>query len=254
MVEARNHIYDNKFFDYVEIGGRRSAEIVVGLVLHYLPVSSVLDVGCGRGIWIEEWCRAGVEDSLGVDGSYVDSHRLTIPPKHLAAFDLSRPFRLGRRFDLVQSLEVAEHIPAANADTFIDNLVAHGEIIMFSAAVPGQGGEFHVNEQPYEYWRSKFAARGFVLFDLVRSHIATDRRVEPWYRYNTLLFVHKDALWKIPAAVRNHEIREPDPVPDLAPPTWRLRNSVLRCLPQSLVQRIARLKHAAVRAGLPVPN
>ncbi|MGO9006113.1 MAG: methyltransferase domain-containing protein [Beijerinckiaceae bacterium] len=254
MVEAQTHIYDAKFFDYLEIGGRRSAERVIGLVLRYLPVSSVLDVGCGRGVWIDEWRRAGVEDALGVDGAYVDADRLAVPAKHMAAFDLSLPFRLERRFDFVQSLEVGEHIPASKADVFVDNLVAHGDTIMFSAAVPGQGGEFHVNEQSYEYWRDKFAVRGFVLFDFIRPHIAKDRRVEPWYRYNTLLFVHKDALEKIPAMVRSHEVREQEPIPNFAPPLWRLRNSILGRLPQPLVQRIARLKHAAVRAGLPVPN
>jgi hypothetical protein len=80
----------------------------------------------------------------------VETARLAMPAKHFAAFDLSRPFRLGRRFDLVQSLEVAEHIPPAQTEIFVDNLAAHGDVILFSAAVPGQGGEFHVNEQPYD--------------------------------------------------------------------------------------------------------
>ena len=220
----------------------------------YLPVSSVLDVGCGRGVWIDEWCRAGVEDALGVDGAYIAADRLAVSAKHMATFDLSRPFRLERRFDLVQCLEVAEHIPAPKADTFVDNLVAHGDAILFSAAVPGQGGEFHVNEQSYEYWRDKFAVRGFVLLDFIRPNIARDRRVEPWYRYNTLLFVHKDALEKIPAMVRNHEVGEQQRIPNYAPPLWRLRNWILSRLPQPVVQHIARFKHAAVRAGLRVPN
>lgn len=254
MVEAQTHIYDDKFFDYIEIGGRRSAELVIGLMRHYLQVSSVLDVGAGRGVWIDEWRRAGVEDILGVDGSYVDVDRLAVSAKHMATFDLSQPFRLDRRFDLVQSLEVAEHIPAAKADVFIDNLVAHGDIVMFSAAVPGQGGEFHVNEQSYEYWRDKFAVRSFVLLDFIRPNIATARRVAPWYRYNTLLFVHRDALEKIPAMIRSYEVPEQERIQNFAPPLWRLRNSILSHLPQPLVQRIARFKHAAVRAGLPVPN
>jgi SAM-dependent methyltransferase len=254
MVEAQAHVYDDKFFDYVEVRGRRSAEIVIGLVRRYLHVSSVLDVGCGRGVWIDEWRQAGVDDVLGIDGSYVDLNRLAVPREQMATLDISQPFRLERRFDLVQSLEVGEHIPAANADIFVDNLVAHGDIVMFSAAVPGQGGEFHVNEQPYEYWRDKFAARKFFLFDLVRPHIAANQEVEPWYRYNTFLFVRENALAKVPPAVRSHQIRKGEPIPGFAPLVWRVRNSILRLLPQQTVQRIARLKHAAVRAGLPFPN
>ena len=156
MAEAQTHLYDDKFFDYIEIRGRRSAELMIAFVRRFLHVSSVLDVGCGRGVWVDEWRRAGVKDALGVDGSYVDPDRLAVPAKHMAVLDVSTPFRLKRSFELVQSLEVAEHIPASKADTFVDNLVAHGDIIMFSAAVPGQGGEFHVNEQPYEYWHASY--------------------------------------------------------------------------------------------------
>jgi SAM-dependent methyltransferase len=254
MPEAQAHLYDDKFFDYVEIGSRRSAEVVITFLRRYLQISSILDVGCGRGVWVDEWCRAGVEDAFGVDGSYVDPDRLAIPAGQMIALDVSLPFRLERRFDLVQSLEVAEHIPASKADTFIDNLLAHGDVIMFSAAVPGQGGEFHVNEQPYEYWRDKFAFRGFVLIDFVRPNIATIRKVEPWYRYNTFLFVRKNALGRIPPLIRSHEVPEGRCISNSAPLSWRFRNSVLRRLPQPLVQHIARFKHAAIRAGLPVPN
>jgi len=253
-VASQTHHYDDKFFDYIELGSRRSAELMIALVRSYLDVNSVLDVGCGRGIWIDEWRRAGVEDAVGVDGSYIDPERLAIPAKHMAMLDISLPFRLDRRFDLVQSLEVAEHVPAANADTFIDNLVAHGRIIMFSAAVPGQGGEFHVNEQPYNYWRDKFAARGFTLFDFIRPKIAAIRKIEPWYRYNTFLFVHENAIDEVPLAVRGYQISKDAHIPAIAPLPWRLRNSVLRRLPQPFVQRIARLKHAAVRAGIPFPS
>ncbi len=254
MPDAQTHVYDDKFFDYVEIGSRRSAEVVIPFLRRYLPVSSMLDVGCGRGVWVEEWHRSGVEDAFGVDGAYIDPDRLAVPATHLIALDLSLPFRLERRFDLVQSLEVAEHIPASKADTFIDNLVAHGDVIMFSAAVPGQGGEFHVNEQPYEYWRDKFAFRGFALFDFVRPNISTIREVEPWYRYNTFLFVRKNALERMPDLIRSHEVAEGRRIPNVAPLHWRLRNSVLSRLPQPLVQHIARFKHAAIRAGFPIPN
>jgi SAM-dependent methyltransferase len=254
MGETQSHIYDDKFFDYIEIKGRRSAEVIIELVLRNLHISSVLDVGCGRGAWIDEWRRAGVEDIFGVDGFYVDPNRLAVPAKYVAAFDLSKPLRLNRRFDLVQSLEVAEHISASEADSFVDSLVAHGDIIMFSAAVPGQGGEFHVNEQPYEYWREKFTRRDFVLVDFIRPNIDAARQIEPWYRYNTLLFVHKSVLGNLPATIRSHEIPDQEPVRNFAPPIWRLRNSILRRLPRSLIERLARLKHAAVRAGLPMPS
>jgi len=104
---------------------------MVPIVAGMLRPRSVLDVGCGRGIWIDAWVRAGVEDCLGVDGDYVDRRRLAIPPERFVARDLSRTFDLGRDFDLVQSLETAEHIDERFADAFIDTLCHHGGLVMF---------------------------------------------------------------------------------------------------------------------------
>jgi SAM-dependent methyltransferase len=247
MSEAAAHTYKDRFFDYVGRGARRSARNVIPFLRGHLHVSSVLDIGCGRGVWVDEWRRSGVEDALGVDGDYVSADRLVIPKERFIAFDLSEPIRLGRRFDLVQTLEVAEHIPASKAEIFIDNLVAHGDVILFSAAVPGQGGEFHINEQPYEYWRDKFARRGFEIVDFIRPNIVHIRAIEPWYRYNTFLYVHEKALDQIPPTVRRMQVRRDELIADLAPLGWRMRNFTFRYLPQPVVQRIARLKHAMVR-------
>jgi SAM-dependent methyltransferase len=250
MDEAARHAYDDRFFDYIERGSRRSAQQIIAILRHHLAVSSVLDVGCGRGVWIGEWRRNGVLDAIGVDGDYVNPDRLIIPKENFVVCNLSQKFSLGRRFDVVQSLEVAEHIPGASADCFIDSLVDHGPVILFSAAVPGQGGEFHVNEQPYEYWRRKFDDRHFDIFDFLRPSIVGDRAIEPWYRYNTFLFVQQSAVDRLPEAIRKTRLQPNQPVAELAPLSWRLRNFTLRQLPQPVVQRIARLKHAIYRAGI----
>jgi hypothetical protein len=247
MREAAKHSYHERFFDYIGRGARRSARHVIPFLRGHLDVSSVVDIGCGRGVWIDEWRRSGLKDALGVDGDYVSADRLVIPKECFAAFDLSKPIRLGRRFDLVQSLEVAEHIPTSKADVFIDNLVAHGDIILFSAAVPGQGGEFHINEQSYEYWRRKFGLRGFAVFDCIRPHIVDIRAIEPWYRCNVFLYVDEKGLDRIPPAFRRMQLRRDELIADLAPLAWRMRNLTFRYLPQPIVQRIARFKHAVVR-------
>src|SRR5690349_8413899 len=122
MAEAARHNYDDRFFDYIGTGARRSAQHIIPFLRGHLRVASVVDIGCGRGVWVEEWRRSGVEDALGVDGDYVSADSLVIPKECFAACDLSEPIRLGRRFDLVQSLEVAEHIPVSKAEVFIDNL------------------------------------------------------------------------------------------------------------------------------------
>src|SRR5262249_31929851 len=110
------HVYEDKFFDYIEQGSDRSAQAIVPLIRRLLGSASVLDVGCGRGVWLKRWTDAGVSDITGVDGDYVPRTTLAIPATRFIAHDLSQPFDLKRRFDLVQSLEVAEHVAAPFAD------------------------------------------------------------------------------------------------------------------------------------------
>lgn len=92
----------------------------------------------------------GVEDIYGVDGEWINMKMLKIPEERFSKIDLREPFRLERYFDLVMSLEVAKHLPIECAGYFVDSLVSLGQVILFSAAVPFQGGDEHINEQwPY---------------------------------------------------------------------------------------------------------
>jgi hypothetical protein len=235
--------FPNEFFDYMDPGSRRSAASIVALLAPRLKPISVLDVGCGRGVWPSEWRRAAVADCVGVDGLYVDKTSLAIPPESFVAWDLSQPLNLGRRFDVVQSLEVAQCIDGAYADVLVDSLCRHGELIMFSAAVPGQGGERHVNEQPLEYWRDKFAARGYAAFDWIRPAISSLPKIEPWYRYNCLLYATAEAASKLSADIRATKIPDNARIAELAPATWRTRNAILRSLPRGVVHQLALVKH-----------
>jgi hypothetical protein len=106
----------------------------------------------------------------------------------------------------VQSLEVAEHVPATAAQTFVDCLVAHAPVVLFSAAVPGQGGDNHVNEQPYEYWRSLFADRGYRMYDFLRPQIVGTKAAH-WYRYNTFLFATRSVPAQIESSLVGGTIR-----------------------------------------------
>ena len=239
------HEYDTGFFDYIERGARRSAARIVPLLRSALQPASVLDVGCGRGVWLAEWQRNGVGDALGIDGAYVDRTRLAVAPEHFRATDIAAGFSLGRRFDLVQSLEVAEHITAGCADDLVDSICRHGDVVVFSAAVPGQGGEMHVNEQPLEYWRRKFAQRGFAAYDWLRPQIVGEHAIEPWYRFNTLIYVRNDATARLPASFAAARVAQGQPIAERAPLFWRLRNAGLRHLPVPVVNRLAMLKHAA---------
>jgi hypothetical protein len=77
-----------------------SALEVVPLVLELLPVSSVVDVGCGVGTWLSVFRERGISDVLGLDGTYVNVGQLLIPPTAFRVADLTAPPPLGRTVDL----------------------------------------------------------------------------------------------------------------------------------------------------------
>lgn len=238
--------YDARFFDYVDMTASRSAQCVLPLLQSQLQPASVLDVGCGRGAWLEVWQTLGVRDVAGVDGDYVARAQLLIPPAMFLPADLRQGFDLGRRFDLVQCLEVAEHIPAAFTPRLLDSLTRHSPVIFFSAAPPGQGGHDHVNERSYEYWRREFAARSYRALDFVRPRIRGDARVAPWYRYNALLFVHADRLPTMSLELQSARIPDSQSVPDLAPLAYRLRREMVRRLPVAAMTLIAKVKERLI--------
>ena len=139
-------VYDETFYERQQDGSIRSAEIVVPIVLSLFPCHSVVDFGCGVGGWLREFERRGVNDYLGVDGDYVSRQMLKIPADRFMPLDLRNVGDLGRRFDLACSLEVAEHLPEERAKPFVAALVKAAPVILFSAAVPRQGGTGHLNE------------------------------------------------------------------------------------------------------------
>ena len=235
--------YRADFYQYLASFAIRSAQRVVPQLAGMLPIRSVADFGCGHGAWLSVWQGAGVSIT-GVDGSYVDRRRLLIDPAYFHAADLAEPIDLGQRFDLVQSLEVAEHLPASRAQQFVDTLTAHGSCVLFSAAVPGQGGEHHVNEQPLDYWRAMFRQRGFVAIDCLRPLIFGDAEIEPWYRYNIVLYVAEDHLAHLPEMLRSRRVADEDELDDYRPLPYRLRHALMRRLPIGAVSRLSRLRAA----------
>lgn len=187
-------LYDDDFYGRQDAAVRDSAEAIVPLVLDTLTVRSAVDVGCGIGTWLSILAAHGVDDVMGVDGPHVAPSALQIPADRFVARDLERPLDLGRRFDLALSLEVAEHLDAAAATTFVASLAALAPAVLFSAAVPHQGGRHHVNEQWQDWWAARFGEHDMVPVDLVRPRVWDDDRVLPWYAQNCLLYVDAATL------------------------------------------------------------
>lgn len=193
-----NNSYTPEFFINLEDGSDRSAKEIVPLVLDLIGPQSVVDVGCGTGSWLSIFKQAGILDCLGIDGDYICPELLKIAAEEFLTRDLKLPLKIDRTFDLVISLEVAEHLPASCAEIFVDSLTRLGDIILFSAAIPYQGGTEHLNEQWLEYWAAHFEACGYVAIDCLRGKIWDNDRVEAWYAQNLLFFVRRDSLENYP--------------------------------------------------------
>ncbi len=165
-----------------------SAKEVVPILIELFKPKSVVDVGCGLGDWLHEFKKNKIEDILGIDGDWVSKQNLFISRKFFLEKNLTTELNLNKKFDLAISLEVAEHIPQHAADTFIKTLTSLSDNIIFSAAIPGQGGQNHLNEQWHEYWISKFEKHGFYFHDIIRPLIWKNEKVEWWYKQNIFYF------------------------------------------------------------------
>ena len=219
--------YDKDFYETQKTGSYKSAQVVLPLVQKMLGATSVCDIGCGIGTWLHCWQELGVEDILGIDGDYVDTKQLMIPAAKFRGADLGQPIKCERRFDLAMSLEVAEHLPPDRATSFVSDLIALAPVILFSAAVPGQGGTDHINEQWQGYWASLFGVAGYEAFDVIRPQIWFDDGVESWYRQNTLIYCRRDAVATYPGL--SQSVRFPLTVvhPDeYAKREWNIRQSL----------------------------
>jgi hypothetical protein len=168
--------------------------VVVPIVLDLVRPRSVVDVGCGIGAWLSVFSTLGVDDVLGVDGEYVRRSDLRIPEGAFRPEDLRNRLDLGRTFDLAVCLEVAEHLPIESGPTLVRSLVSAAPIVMFSAAIPNQGGLHHINEQWPDYWAAEFAKHGYAIHDVLRGRIWENPSVDIFYRQNILLFARPGTL------------------------------------------------------------
>jgi hypothetical protein len=168
---------------------------IVGIVTEALGPASVVDVGCGTGTFLHQFKKAGVSKILGIDGPWVNRQLLSmnLEQNEFREMNLEEPLVLNDRYDLAVCLEVAEHLDSKYADTLVTSLTGISDLILFSAAIPFQGGQNHVNEQWIAYWKEKFEANNFAVSDVFRPIFWKKDKVQWWYRQNMYL-VHNRAI------------------------------------------------------------
>jgi len=144
----------------------------------------VLDVGCGPGIYVKALREAGVH----ADGVDLDPR---CPYDVMDVFSDEFADKYAGKYDLAMCIEVAEHLPESRANELVKTLTSVAPTVLFSAAVPGQGGHGHINCQPKSYWVEKFALLNYVV-----DADATEKLVTfmasgyhmGWFRNNAVVF------------------------------------------------------------------
>lgn len=189
-------LYNHDFYESRDRDTKYAADRILDILIEYIKICSVVDIGGGVGTWLKV---AGAKfncpekDLLLIEGDYVEEDLLQVKETQYKPWDLEKSIQVDRKFDLAISLEVAEHLQEKRAETFCEDLTLLSDVVLFSAAIPGQGGVGHINEQPLHYWVDLFAKQDYSVFDIIRPEIQFDRNIKHWYRQNTVVFVRKDS-------------------------------------------------------------
>jgi hypothetical protein len=213
-----------------------SAREVLSFIFELWAPKSVVDFGCGVGTWLNVAGTLGASRLFGFDGPWAIDQQLD-PAIKFTAVDLTLPVNLDERFDLAICVEVAEHLPTLAAPILVKTLSGASNVVLFSAAIPDQGGTGHINEQWPSYWTSMFSSEGFDCFDCIRPRMWNNERVSPWYKQNAFLFVRSDSQEIDRAALKALEV----PILNLVhPDQYALKLAELREQGRITLKRIVR--------------
>lgn len=185
--------YDADFYRRFQTRRRHAAPAMLSICFEHLPVRSVADVGCGIGTWLAAALELGAGRAVGFDGPWVDPAQIEDKRIEFRPQSLEEPVTADERFDLAISLEVAEHLGEARAESFVEDLCALSDCVMFGDAIPLQPGTAHVNCQWQSWWAELFERRGYLAFDAFRPRVWNDAEIPEWYRQNTFLYLSPEA-------------------------------------------------------------
>ncbi|MER9303311.1 class I SAM-dependent methyltransferase [Mesorhizobium sp. M0293] len=173
------------------------AETVLRPLISLLRPKSVVDFGTATGSWLAASKRLGVQKIGGIDGPWVPAEQRLIAPHEFTEANFEEELPDLGRFDLAISAEVLEHISGPASLRAVEWLCRSAPAVLFSAAIPFQGGMHHINEQWQSHWANAFETYGFKAYDIIRPVIWTDTSIPVYYRQNLILLADDETA-------RNH--------------------------------------------------
>ena len=190
FLAARDLVYDDRFYDDADPAATALYLRLVDSLVELRSPESVVDIGCGTGLMLRRFAEYGV-DIHGVEGSRAAIRRSGLGARVVRA-NLERGVPALGRFDLCLCVEVAEHLRSRSAPALIDGLTRLSDLVVFTAAAPGQSGVAHVNLRSREHWSSFFADHGFGTSALEAELLAAIADIpEPKYIHANLMVFEK---------------------------------------------------------------
>lgn len=186
-----------------------SEPTVLSFVADIRKLRSVVDFGCGLASWLHAARRLGATEIRGYDIPELPLEARGLKSEEFFPMDLALFVELEKKFDLAICLEVAEHVPSDGARTLIRSLCSASDWVLFSAALPHQGGMGHINENWVEYWAALFAENSYLCYDILRMKFWHDTRIAHYYRQNTCLYVRPGAHYALAARGYKPSTRPP---------------------------------------------
>ena len=195
MQSKNKTYYEEEYYNDQDSWTRPAARAVMEVLFEHYKPESVVDLGCGSAICLDMLKNEfNVSQILGVDGDWIKEEQLLISKENFHRHNFEKPLKLDKRFDLAVSMEVAEHLHEPFAKGFIESLTGLSDVVVFSAAVPGQDGFNHYNEQWQSYWADIFAKFDYGAIDLFRDKLWQQENIRTDYKQNSMLYVHNKLL------------------------------------------------------------
>jgi SAM-dependent methyltransferase len=246
--------YNHKFYSSVFYRGKLTANIVLTLLARYFDPKVIFDYGCGYGAWAIESAQLfpkskviGFDFKAAIEKNNLSFNKIT--NLSFSALDLAAKSNSYNNCDLAICLEVVEHIPENSALNLIEQMCKTAKVILFSGAIPGQGGTEHINEQPLKYWISQFNKHGWIAVDLVRPTIVSNKAIPSYYKSNIFVFVPVSNLQKIVTSIhsmklQNIFISHIGQTVDNRTYFLKIRYYIIEKLPKFLIDYIAKIRNS----------
>ena len=211
----KSNTYNSEFFESLFKTASSSAPFIGKYIYHNFKPKTVVDIGCGSGEILKVLTSLGGIECLGIEGPWIQSYQERFSNIQFA--DLNGFIPLRKKFDVAICLEVAEHLEERSASTLISTLTASSDIIVFSAAIPGQSGTDHINLKYPDYWAKHFWNKGYALYLDPRKDFLKNFNIAPWYQQNTLVFRKMNEDWSTNDIILPELIHHPLIFPELFP-------------------------------------